>query len=845
MLKNSTMKYIFIALVLLSITSQSFAQDRSKDPIVLRGVAIPCMAGIAPDSIVAFRFNGNWEQIPVQIDEIAVKEIKTPYGIYDCVDRSSENINWEVEFYVDDNTYTGLDDNPTFDDNDELVFMAKDTGKKLDTNQCPNGVKTNTQCEITVRDPLTNLIWGYVYLFQQDGSLQQSAGKQYVQYEYSYEEDYKTAYQICVFSGTNNNPEKSVVSTSEYEIGFSQRSVEDLLRIKAGNANQKDILDRHQIFINENTCSRNEQIFSDGKGVIVTNKVGPVRAIRSVMGAASGTFTEKIVRFTQYRADYTIHYRLHTANGYSDIFDFNEAALGMTYHNNRNPQAVVIDGIQDELDISQPNTWELITGEQGSLVTTFAYQTDINIGTEQAYQAGIVEGTVLSYYSDAGNNARYTCTGDGKQFGSTGITLATKQCTDFRAAFDVYPECQPQYVKSFTQQRIHYYLPPYTTTNEAEKYGLYGLNSLTGNGLSLISCNASTGTCEDGIKNGDETGIDCGGSNCSPCRPVPSCNDGILNGDESDIDCGGSTCPICKNICDTPANFSVKDITNSTATLQWSSSHNSKGYQVEFKKANSNNWKLRFAMDTSFTLTGLKKNKTYEWRVKSDCGDTTSNWSAVQSFKTNTDEILATCSDGIQNGAETGIDCGGTCHTCCTAPNDLIATDIQENRAALSWNGSDEAISYTIQIKLPFSFNEAEKTVFTNSSLIRPLTPNTNYEWRVRANCAADTSVWSIPSTFRTSSSINNIAINSTNSSTDNVRLELYPVPVSQSFTVKSNQPMLQIWITDVAGKILHQQQLGTFPYSIELNAVHFPSGYYFIKVQTDKSSTTKQLIKQ
>jgi hypothetical protein len=49
-------------------------------------------------------------------------------------------------------------------------------------------------------------------------------------------------------------------------------------------------------------------------------------------------------------------------------------------------------------------------------------------------------------------------------------------------------------------------------------------------------------TCNDGIKNGAETGVDCGGS-CTAC-PV-SCSDGIQNQDETGVDCGGpcSACP--------------------------------------------------------------------------------------------------------------------------------------------------------------------------------------------------------------------------------------------------------------------------------------------------------------
>jgi len=73
-------------------------------------------------------------------------------------------------------------------------------------------------------------------------------------------------------------------------------------------------------------------------------------------------------------------------------------------------------------------------------------------------------------------------------------------------------------------------------------------------------------TCKDGIQNGDETGVDCGGScpracgarscirdeNCllgeicvrETCTPNPQCSDGIQNGTETGVDCGGN-CPQC------------------------------------------------------------------------------------------------------------------------------------------------------------------------------------------------------------------------------------------------------------------------------------------------------------
>ncbi|MFO0758164.1 MAG: SUMF1/EgtB/PvdO family nonheme iron enzyme [Byssovorax sp.] len=76
-------------------------------------------------------------------------------------------------------------------------------------------------------------------------------------------------------------------------------------------------------------------------------------------------------------------------------------------------------------------------------------------------------------------------------------------------------------------------------------------------------------SCSDGIQNGIETDIDCGGGpgiGCAFCGPGKKCNnaddcdssvctgglcvkascsDGVLNGSETDIDCGGADCPHC------------------------------------------------------------------------------------------------------------------------------------------------------------------------------------------------------------------------------------------------------------------------------------------------------------
>ncbi|MEM9073647.1 MAG: hypothetical protein AAGE52_34475, partial [Myxococcota bacterium] len=75
------------------------------------------------------------------------------------------------------------------------------------------------------------------------------------------------------------------------------------------------------------------------------------------------------------------------------------------------------------------------------------------------------------------------------------------------------------------------------------------------------ACEADT--CGDGLRNGAESDVDCGGE-CGPCADAmhcdddddcrsascdevcagPTCSDGRRNGDETDVDCGGG-CPPC------------------------------------------------------------------------------------------------------------------------------------------------------------------------------------------------------------------------------------------------------------------------------------------------------------
>lgn len=104
---------------------------------------------------------------------------------------------------------------------------------------------------------------------------------------------------------------------------------------------------------------------------------------------------------------------------------------------------------------------------------------------------------------------------------------------------------------------------------------LNNIKDSAGNALTGTTISYPAPTCSDGSKNGDETGVDCGGScgncKCSSCatvsnaacfsnnsaagfcQPLASCSNSTKDGNESDMDCGGAGtvasptagCPLC------------------------------------------------------------------------------------------------------------------------------------------------------------------------------------------------------------------------------------------------------------------------------------------------------------
>jgi hypothetical protein len=372
---------------------------RPADPVVLRGAQLQFpLRGAPPVDLVAFRFDGGWIQIPVQVDERDIKDFGDIYG-----PAADWGTGVALEQYADEGTFTGPDSDPALDDDDEIAFMAADAGSRPPTYAEPSGVLAESGVEVLLYDPLDGGL-GYVYLFLQTGGLDPGAGQQYVDYRFDLlSGDYKSTYLTRGGPGTSHgpqaNPEDSLIASPFYERHFSWRWTNDDLRILAGSSTGVDILEKRDYWIAPGSCGRHNATFNAGEGAFVANRSGPVRAIRSYLGANSGPLTQTTHLYYERREDVITALRVHPRSATGILYhDYNGDAFGMTYANNNNPVGVTIDGVPDTV-VAGPLSWEMVTGPQGSMVVTHDTLSDI---------PGIEDGA-SSYYADKMNTSVNIC----------------------------------------------------------------------------------------------------------------------------------------------------------------------------------------------------------------------------------------------------------------------------------------------------------------------------------------------------------------------------------------------------------------------------------------------------
>jgi hypothetical protein len=147
-----------IALALLAPAAQARPLDRPDDPVVLTGAATRSLTGAAPGAVVAFAWTDKWRQVPVQVDERKLFDLRLAYpDPFSCAGNGLCYLPFATVGklrYADPGTLVGADPDASLDADDEIVFMAADAGGSAATAADPSTVVAGSRVRVKVNDPL-------------------------------------------------------------------------------------------------------------------------------------------------------------------------------------------------------------------------------------------------------------------------------------------------------------------------------------------------------------------------------------------------------------------------------------------------------------------------------------------------------------------------------------------------------------------------------------------------------------------------------------------------------------------------------------------------------------------
>ncbi len=215
-----------------------------------------------------------------------------------------------------------------------------------------------------------------------------------------------------------------------------------------------------------------------------------------------------------------------------------------------------------------------------------------------------------------------------------------------------------------------------------------------------------------------------------------------------------------------------------------------------------------------------------------------------------------TCNDGMQNGDETGVDCGGSCTACdtggggdtggsCDAPTGLASSPAGKGKklkANLSWDAVSGASSYTVELRTQGGSWSSGSTTGT-SIQASGISSGTVYEWRVQADC----SDWSAIASFVGGQS-GRLAEGAEGETTP-LSISVYPNPAVDQINVTYDNfnanEVLTLSVYDIWGRLVSQERVtpNTFQNSKALDISGLNSGSYIIHLDNGQEQATQKFV--
>jgi hypothetical protein len=324
---------------------------------------------------------------------------------------------------------------------------------------------------------------------------------------------------------------------------------------------------------------------------------------------------------------------------------------------------------------------------------------------------------------------------------------------------------------------------------------------------------------------------------------------------------GGGTCGVASGL-------NATSITQTSATLSWTAVSGASSYNLQRKLSTATTWTTVTGLTTtSYALTGLTANSTYNYQVQTVCGATSAAYSSAASFTT------------LASGGGTCVDTyesNNTRATAKTVPVNTTFTAQISSASDVDWYKFANT-SATSRIKIDLTTLPADYDVrlyrgnsntilavsenagTTNETLIyNTTTVNTSYYAYVYGYNGAFSNTQCY--TIRISLSASNFR---TDGSTDgevqeleipvvfeNAAFGMFPNPANEQITVEvpmESDADVQVTILDPSGKAAVQQHrvMGKGDNQMNFDISRLSNGIYFVEVRNGENRSTRKLVVQ
>lgn len=338
---------------------------RVHDPVILTGAQLPDLTGRSREQVRMFaRRDGKVAAMPFQIDE--------------------RHENGGLVIAGDDDESSDEEDVPGLDGNDELVFMAMDTGDRADRGDLP--AEADIVVEVELTDPETReQAWAYILHFP--GTPPAPTTAKYVHFDGAENQARSDLYTVDYHDKGNFFTSLKI----KPEAGGSGANLVHRTRMR-GAPTFSFLFGKFTLEFTE------EDSMMELSGV----KNGPVRATRRVdlsvdLGALFPELPSGRVETHHFRSSFLTPAKvsipwvvLNLASDFSfvTLTDFREVADGTKYFDANHPDGLDYEGDPELILEGKDHDWWVTAGKGGSFLQAF-------IVPDEWQEWGVVRGTVF------------------------------------------------------------------------------------------------------------------------------------------------------------------------------------------------------------------------------------------------------------------------------------------------------------------------------------------------------------------------------------------------------------------------------------------------------------------